>query len=89
MSLKRSLLAIIGCGLLLGCGGGAEPTPQPLGTEEPSADPQQPQAATQDPEPDSQTPEIGVEEPAPNAQDPLPAGARQQDGTGGASPGAP
>lgn len=75
MLLERSLLAVLVCCALLGCGGGR---PQPL--PEP----------TQDPKPNPQNPVIGGQEPAPNPQDPvLPAdlgGEPNPGGEGGASP---
>jgi len=72
---KRSLLAVLVCGALFGCGGGGRPQPLP----EP----------TQDPKPDPQNPVIGGQEPAPNPQNPvLPAdlGGEPSGGEGGASP---
>ncbi|MEI9953748.1 MAG: hypothetical protein WDO74_33410 [Pseudomonadota bacterium] len=90
MSVKRSMVAVFGCSLLLGCGGGgASAPPQPVGTESPAPNPQEPQPDPQNPAPDSQSPEIGGEEPLPNAQDPLPSGSAQIGAQGGASPGDP
>ena len=84
MYVKYALLAVFGCSLLWGCGGGRASAPaEPVGTEEPLPDPQQPRPNSQDPTPNPQDPQIGVEEPLPNAQDP------QIGGEGGASPGDP
>ncbi|HYQ01704.1 MAG TPA: hypothetical protein VER96_23685 [Polyangiaceae bacterium] len=72
---KRSLLTVLVCCALLGCGGGGpRPLPEP----------------TQDPKPDPQTPVIGGQEPAPNGQNPVLAadlgGEASGGGEGGASP---
>ena len=84
MYLKFALLAVFGCSLLGGCGGGRESAPTgPIASEEPLPDPQQPHPNSQDPTRNAQDPQIGVEEPLPNAQDP------QIGGEGGASPGDP
>jgi hypothetical protein len=85
MFLKYSLLAVFGCGLFSGCGGGGSPAPEPVVTQDPQQDPQQPRSATENPIPDPQAPKIGAQEPLPNAQDPAP----QNGGEGGASSGDP
>jgi len=81
MFLKYSLLAVFGCGLLVGCGEGGRPAPEPVVSQDPQPDPQQPQWAAENPLPAPQAPEIGAQEPLPNAQDPLPPSG----GEGGAS----
>jgi hypothetical protein len=85
MFLKYSSLVALGCGLLMGCGGGGNPGPEPVVTQEPRPDPQEPRPAAENPSPDPQTPQIGAQEPLPNGQDPLPPGG----GEAGASPGDP
>jgi hypothetical protein len=74
MSAKRLLPVIFLCSVWLGCGGGGNPAPPPVGRQDPQPDPQQPSTQSQDPEPDRQAPEIGIEEPLPNARERLPAG---------------
>jgi len=85
MSVKRCCVAILAGALLLACGGGARSSPQPLGTEEPQPDPEQPGANAENPTPDPEAPKIGGEEPVPNGQDPM-LGGPQSGGEGGASP---
>ena len=81
MFLKYSLLAVFSGGILIGCGGGGSPTPEPVVTQDPQPAAQEPQSAEENPLPDPQAPQIGVQEPLPNAQDPLPPAG----GEGGSS----
>jgi len=88
MSVKRWWVAVFGCCSVLACAGGGDPSPLPVGTEEPRLDPEQPRSGSENPSPDPEAPRIGGEEPLPNAQDPLPAGSPIA-GEGGASAGDP
>jgi hypothetical protein len=85
MTLKRSLLVFFGCSSLLGCGGGGNPAPEPVVTQDPQPNSQEPRSAAENPTPDPQAPHIGGQEPRPNAQDPAPPSG----GEAGASSGDP